>query len=602
MSEYLSVTNLSTGNFDYINAIEIDTDELKANNAVITTLSSSSLSVLENLFLPDGSAAAPSLAFTLDTDLGLFRKAANSLGVSAGGAEKLAISSAETLCSSLLRMISGAQVQSSTLSLWTLGNAVNSGIYFFPNTGVNKNWIIDMNNNNAGSSVTDRMLRFYSYSDGGSYSNELQFSRNGTIKAAFGSASEPTFGTYNAYNTGMYFPSTSQTAWAHLGKNRLVLVDNALSHFGAGTSGYRISSDSGIQRFWLAKDSDLSTSDFLIYCYDIGGSFTRAFRFHSDKSQIEIDTGSSAASPGYSFNGYTSSGMFINTVSNAVAFSMGGSERFSIGTNDNISSNRYQSSYGGATDPQYTVNTDTSSGLRVSSGRASLLVGNAFKLSAIASSIELYTNTAVYPTNSYSLGVNGGAPSAVVTGRGSLGFAAHNFDGDNDTGMWSSGANTLDLCTGGTNAVRVTSSQQIETPRMHNVSPTSSVLGIQSGTYTPTFQNLINWTTAPTSPLPGQGPWMWTKIGRVCTVYFSWYARPNAVSRASFSTPLPFGGGYFTNSIAGSGVNEQQGTINVMPVSVTIFAPSGAFFSIYNPGGVPAVNIWWTGSFAWVND
>lgn len=50
-------------------------------------------SVTSTISLDDGSAAAPSLSFSLDTDLGLFRAGANILGITAGGVEVARFSS-----------------------------------------------------------------------------------------------------------------------------------------------------------------------------------------------------------------------------------------------------------------------------------------------------------------------------------------------------------------------------------------------------------------------------------------------------------------------------------------------------------------------------
>jgi hypothetical protein len=56
---------------------------------------------------PDGTAASPSIAFTSDTDTGIFRQGADALGISAGGAERLRVLSTAVRALVALRLTDG---------------------------------------------------------------------------------------------------------------------------------------------------------------------------------------------------------------------------------------------------------------------------------------------------------------------------------------------------------------------------------------------------------------------------------------------------------------------------------------------------------------
>lgn len=69
----------------------------EANNAWIDVLdanqTSSVVELLSKLKAPNGTVSAPSITFDSDTDTGIYRKAENTLAISANGTEKLSVSS-----------------------------------------------------------------------------------------------------------------------------------------------------------------------------------------------------------------------------------------------------------------------------------------------------------------------------------------------------------------------------------------------------------------------------------------------------------------------------------------------------------------------------
>jgi hypothetical protein len=137
----------------------------------------------------------------------------------------------------------------------------------------------------------------------------------------------------------------------------------------------------------------------------------------------------------------------------------------------------------------------------------------------------------------------GGASKLIINDVGqvlaaspAVGTPSHSFIGDTNTGMWSSGADTLGLVTGGVERLVVTSDGRLYGTAIHNNA--GSVAGtanqyIASGTYTPTLTNAEN--VASSTAFQCQ----WTRIGRVVTVSGAVLLQPMAEGEAQLGLSLP---------------------------------------------------------------
>jgi hypothetical protein len=88
---------------DYLGVVHADDGTLKA--------------LTVPLLLPDGSASAPSLAFTTATTTGLFRSAADTLGLVAGGVERLRVSGGNIRIANNTIGFSGASLGTADLEI-----------------------------------------------------------------------------------------------------------------------------------------------------------------------------------------------------------------------------------------------------------------------------------------------------------------------------------------------------------------------------------------------------------------------------------------------------------------------------------------------------
>ena len=83
-----------------------------------TSGSGGSVVIPDPLLLADGSAAAPSLAFTADTDTGMYRPGTNQIGFTAGGTQVLQLSTADVdVTTGHLNVISNGRLNVSTSPL-----------------------------------------------------------------------------------------------------------------------------------------------------------------------------------------------------------------------------------------------------------------------------------------------------------------------------------------------------------------------------------------------------------------------------------------------------------------------------------------------------
>lgn len=157
-------------------------------------------------YLPDGAVGAPGLAFNSNTDLGLFRNAANSLTIVTGGSSALTLSNSSVL------------VQTNRALLIQAGTVANTGLGFDGdvNTGLISGGADNFSLVTGGSTAltvnnTDVIV---------------QTNRNLQIQA--GAVGAPSLYPAGDSNTGLYFPGADQVGIAVNGA--------AIATFGIGTS------------------------------------------------------------------------------------------------------------------------------------------------------------------------------------------------------------------------------------------------------------------------------------------------------------------------------------------------------------------------------
>jgi hypothetical protein len=144
---------------------------------------------------------------------------------------------------------------------------------------------------------------------------------------------------------------------------------------------------------------------------------------------------SSATTPSYSFTGDTNTGMF-SSIADTLDLSTGGVSRIQITTTNLNSTLPLLVALSSATTPSYSFTGDPNTGM----------------FSSAADTLDLSTggSTKVQITT---VSLNSGVP--VLTTTGSTAAPGYSFSGDTDTGLWSSGANTINFSTSGTSRMQL---------------------------------------------------------------------------------------------------------------------------------------------------
>ena len=198
------------------------------------------------LLISDGTAAAPSLAFTADTDTGMYRAGTNQIGFTAGGVELLAIGSADVdVMTGHLNLISNTGAQTMSLGEWSsgfdyaavetpsmvvlMGNASDVNSQGFIRTKGTGELKLGVNNSND-----------LTIADGGAVSTVGDITAGGDIVTAVGSAAAPSHTFTGFTTTGMYQQGTNEVGFATAGTENLRLTGSNLRMASATSTIYNV--------------------------------------------------------------------------------------------------------------------------------------------------------------------------------------------------------------------------------------------------------------------------------------------------------------------------------------------------------------------------
>ena len=197
-------------------------------------------SVSDPLLLSDGSAGAPTYSFASDSDVGIYRPAANQLGFAAGGVELLRVGSADVdVMTGHLNLISNTGAQTMSLGEWSsgydyaavetpsmvvlMGNAsdVNSQGFIRTkgtgslNLGTNNSNDLTIANGGAVSTVGDITAGGYVYA-------------GDAVRTVDGSAGAPSYTFTADTTTGIYRRGTNEIGFSTAGTENLRLTGSNL--------------------------------------------------------------------------------------------------------------------------------------------------------------------------------------------------------------------------------------------------------------------------------------------------------------------------------------------------------------------------------------
>lgn len=190
----------------------------------------------------DGSAGAPAVAFSGDTDTGIYRSAMNTVGLSAGGTLRGSINATALTTTVPVYSVDG-----------DIGGGTYAGVAFAsdPDTGISR-----VSSDTLGLVAGGTIRAFVD-------SNGLGFNSGDQVQADTASAAAPGVSFNGDLDTGFFHPSANQIGFSTSGTNRMTLTTTALNsdvgHFGpdgtASAPTYGFSDDPNTGIYSAANDN-----------------------------------------------------------------------------------------------------------------------------------------------------------------------------------------------------------------------------------------------------------------------------------------------------------------------------------------------------------
>jgi hypothetical protein len=357
----------------------------------------------------DGTALAPAITFTSDTNTGLYRVGPDNIGIAAGGVLSLDVST--TAVTSALPVV--GPLGAAATPTYTFTGDTNTGIY------------------SSGADTID-------LATGGAARVSLgttALTSTLPVIAPLGAAATPSYTFSGDTNTGVFSSGADVLNLSAGGTSRVAVSTTAVTSSvpfvmplgSVSAPGLTLSGDTNTGLYSGAAD------DLRVTC---GGTQIAAFTATTFATAGPMyTTAGSAATPAFSFILDTNTGLY-NIGADNIGVSTGGTLRFDVSTTAVTSTLPVVLPTGAAATPSLTFTGDTDTGLYRPSAN-SLCVASGGALCATFTGQTLTVEAAVY--------VNGSAASP-----------AYSFTSAQDTGMYYISSNKIGFSTSGT--LRVTMS------------------------------------------------------------------------------------------------------------------------------------------------
>lgn len=505
------------------------------------------------LHIPDGTVAAPSLYFGSDTNTGIYRIGADTLGIAAGGSGIVSITTTGAAITGTLSATGVITAPAGAVGAVGLkvGTNAGTGIYAPSATqlGLAANGTLCLRAESTGKvnlgidgTQTAPAISFLNSINTGMYyvgADTLGFSANGSnvisanttsisvgspINASAGSVGAPGLYFAGSSTTGLYESGLNEIGISTSGVNRLAISSTALtatvailsSSGTAAAPGVSFSADTNTGIYRIGADSlGLSAGGTLRATIDTTGLTVANTTFVADGS---------IGSPGLTFTSDTNTG-FYRLGADSFSATCGGVQRLNIAAagvtsiGDLYSNTAVYSAAGTNTVPSYSFTGDPNTGFyNIGADNLGLTLGGTLRVNYSATSAShtcdiLPSATATYDlgsagavwANLFTSNITDNGTNIITTGQlqsavGSAASPTYSFGGDPDTGMFNAAANTLTFSTGGTTRATITSSDftvastQLIVPLGSAGSPSVSFSGdVDTGIYrTPSTANSMN--------------------------------------------------------------------------------------------------------------
>ncbi len=474
-SLYLNTTNPSYNSTAiYCNFARAATASYNVWHHVANSVSTSLLSGLGYWYVSDGTASTPSYSFINDSNSGMYLSAADTLSWSTDGTLRLSLST--TLTSTVPYY---APDGSATAPSYAFSNDTNSGLYY---TGTADTIALatggtarlTLNTSTCDSALPLRLTGTTSYL--------LVNTTDRTYRASNGGATvdQPLQIGSSTGSVGFSYLGLDHTGGStDMGLNfNMMNTNNRIIRTGSILANL---SSMGASR---TAGAEVGTMSFQIKASSLG--LMECFRLVNQGSipQILATTASSSSSPAYSFIGNANTGMW-RSAADTIAWSTNGTTRLTLSTSTLTSTLPYYAPDGSNSAPSYTFTSDPDTGMYrastnvlgfAASGNSRFLVSNTYVEANVpfinqngSAGAPSYSFTADLNTGMYGDGADGLLFSAGGTLRltlnttaltstlpyyapnGSASAPSYTFSNDNNSGLYYTGtADTIALATGGT--------------------------------------------------------------------------------------------------------------------------------------------------------
>ncbi|MEK6249051.1 MAG: hypothetical protein N2C12_12785, partial [Planctomycetales bacterium] len=454
------------------------------------------------LLISDGTAAAPSLAFTADTDTGMYRAGTNEIGFTAGGVELLSVGSADVdVVTGHLNVFSNTG--SDTISLGEYSGGSNlaaietSSFYALLGTG-NPNDAAFIRTKGTGPLILGASHGSnLTIATGGAITLSSDLTVGGDVIASDGSATAPSLTFASDGDTGVFLPAANQLGFAAGGVELLRVgsadVDvmtghlNLISNTGAQTmslgewsSGFNYAAvETPSMVVLMGNASDINSQGFIrtkgTGSLNLGVNNSNDLTITSGGAVStvgDITAGGdivtavgSAGAPSHTFTGFTTSGMYQQGT-NEVGFATAGTENLRLtGSNLRMASATsiiYNTGYfrgvaatGTVSSPTYSWDGDSNTGMyRAAADTIGWSLGGVRKMQLSPDRLYLFGGTG----NSDYIGPVNANYFYLSTGSNAFYF---NKGVRVDTGIIGSHNENLQLTRAGTTKMTMTTTQNI---------------------------------------------------------------------------------------------------------------------------------------------
>jgi hypothetical protein len=455
-------------------------------------INNSSVTLPGTILIADGSAAAPSLAFTTDTNTGIYHPTADSLAISTGGAARVIIdNSSMTITGNLT--IQGTTTTVNAANLVVTDNTIllnkdeagagvslgYAGVLVSRGTLPTEGWLYDEGNKwwgpagptgtfsaNVGSTQIVGNISEINTRNAGS-----SLKVNGTSILLKGSSSNgtnllPSYSWVNDSTTGMYLNAVGDLRLSVSGADKLLLQSTKLTSTVAFNN---ISGTAAAPAYTFT--SNPNTGLYNPSSNVIGLSTNGTQRVTIDTSNLSstlniLGPDGSVTNPTYSFSSETNTGIY-HSGSHSLDITINGTRQLQV-TDTSITTNEVIKNVNGlVTSPSYTFTSDSTSGMFLNAS-------GDVRLTSSGTNIFGLTTTSITST----------VPFDNISGNATT--PAYSFSSDNDTGIYNPAANKIAIATNGIERVTVDTNNVTSTldVLLPDGSATTPAIGFSSETNT----------------------------------------------------------------------------------------------------------------------